>query len=84
MDSSSSSKLEVRHARLRASRAASIELLTVYWNLGYVIRQRQQSLGWGTKVIYQLAHDLRSLRLSAGQTNHSPLFSVPADDHMPS
>lgn len=53
-------KTQVRRARIRASRAANTELLTLYWNLGHAIRQRQQAHGWGAKVIDQLAHDLRA------------------------
>lgn len=53
-------KTQVRHSRLRASRAANTELLSLYWNLGRSIFERQQEHGWGAKVIDQLAQDLRA------------------------
>ena len=35
------------------------ELLKLYWQIGNDILQRQQQQGWGSKVIDQLAKDLR-------------------------
>lgn len=51
---------QVRRARLRATRAANTELLILYWTLGHSLLERQRVHGWGSKVIDQLARDLRS------------------------
>ena len=53
-------KTEVRSARVRATRAATTELIDVYWQVGRLILDRQQAEGWGTKVIERLAGDLRA------------------------
>ncbi len=53
-------KTQVRQARVRASRVVNTELLTLYWDLGRAILDRQETEGWGTKVIDRLAVDLRA------------------------
>ncbi len=53
-------KAQVRRARLRATRAANTELLILYWTLGHSLLERQRVHGWGSKVVDQLARDLRS------------------------
>ncbi len=53
-------KVEVRTARLRATRAANTELVGLYWRLGRLILDRQSEDGWGSKVIERLAADLRA------------------------
>lgn len=53
-------KSQVRRARIRATRIVNTELLTLYWDIGHAIVQRQEAEGWGTKVIDKLAVDLRA------------------------
>jgi len=54
-------RLEVRvgDARVRASTAVNTELITLYWDIGREILDRQAQHGWGAKVIEQLSTDLR-------------------------
>ncbi|WP_232062351.1 PDDEXK nuclease domain-containing protein [Variovorax sp. PBS-H4] len=51
--------VEVRSTRLRAARAANTELVALYWRIGRLILERQRTQPWGSKVIRQLAADLR-------------------------
>ncbi|PPK90203.1 putative nuclease of restriction endonuclease-like (RecB) superfamily [Kineococcus xinjiangensis] len=53
-------KERVRTSRVRAARAANIELLRLYWSIGRDILVRQQRDGWGAKIVDRLAEDLRS------------------------
>uniref|UniRef100_UPI001F35E534 DUF1016 N-terminal domain-containing protein n=1 Tax=Rhodococcus qingshengii TaxID=334542 RepID=UPI001F35E534 len=53
-------KSQVRQARVRATRIVNTELLSLYWDIGHAIVQRQEAEGWGSKVIDRLAVDLRS------------------------
>lgn len=53
-------KSHVRQARVRATRIVNTELLSLYWDIGHAIVQRQEAEGWGSKVIDRLAVDLRS------------------------
>jgi predicted nuclease of restriction endonuclease-like (RecB) superfamily len=52
-------KARVRSTQVRAVRAASTEVLRLYWSIGHDILERQRSAGWGTKVVDRLSADLR-------------------------
>lgn len=52
-------KARVHAARSRAVLAANAELVTLYWQIGKEILQRQASAQWGDKVLDRLASDLR-------------------------
>ena len=40
--------------------SANRELIILYWGIGRLIAKRQQKEGWGTRVIPQLARDLKN------------------------
>ena len=52
-------KQRIRSARIRAAVSVNRELILLYWGIGRDILARQQSEGWGAKVITRLAADLR-------------------------
>lgn len=52
-------KSKVRQARLKASLAVNRELILLYWQIGRSILQEQEKHGWGTKIIDNLAKDLK-------------------------
>lgn len=52
-------KQRIRAAQTRAAFAVSRELVLLYWSVGREILVRQQSEGWGAKIIERLAHDLQ-------------------------
>ena len=51
--------VEVRSTRLRAARAANVELVAMNWRIGRLILDRQQAQPWGSGVIKHLASELR-------------------------
>ncbi len=53
-------KSRIRNARIRASRAASRELINLYWCIGEDIVDRQEKFGWGKAIVEQLSKDLKS------------------------
>lgn len=53
-------KDRIRAARQRAALAVNTELVLLYWHIGNEILSRQDTHGWGAKVIDQVAHDLRA------------------------
>jgi len=53
-------KVRVRTSRVQAARAVNTELVGLYWQIGRLILDRQDSEGWGSKVIGRLAADLRA------------------------
>jgi predicted nuclease of restriction endonuclease-like (RecB) superfamily len=52
-------KTRIRQAQVKAALAVNRELVLLYWQIGREILARQASEGWGTKVIDQLAKDLK-------------------------
>lgn len=52
-------KGDITHARQRAALSVNAELVQLYHRIGKEIRQRQESKGWGAKVIDRLALDLK-------------------------
>lgn len=51
-------KYHIHHSQQRAMLAVNSEMVLLYWKIGQEILQRQQSEGWGAKVIDQLSQDL--------------------------
>lgn len=51
-------KQRIAEARLRAALSVNRELVLLYWGIGRDILSRQESEGWGAKVIDRLAIDL--------------------------
>jgi len=52
-------KADIRTTQQRSVLAVNQELIKLYWRIGKDILERQEQLGWGSKVIEQLANDLR-------------------------
>ncbi len=52
-------KQRIRAAQVRAAIAVNKELVLLYWQIGQDILARQQSEGWGGKVIKRLSQDLK-------------------------
>ena len=52
-------KERIRSSQLQAAQAVNTSLVTLYWGIGKEILERQQELGWGAKVVNQLASDLK-------------------------
>lgn len=52
-------KKRIGTARLKAALAVNQELILLYWQIGTEILAKQSEEGWGSKVIDQLAKDLK-------------------------
>jgi predicted nuclease of restriction endonuclease-like (RecB) superfamily len=53
-------KSRIASARLSAARRVNSELVTLYWDIGRGIVEKQQALGWGESVVDMLAAELRA------------------------
>jgi len=53
-------KHRVRAAQYEALRAVNKELVSLYWDIGRIIIERQQREGWGKSLVERLAGDLRA------------------------
>lgn len=52
-------KRRIKEERLRAVLSVNSTMVLLYWDVGRVILERQERVGWGAKVIDRLAADLR-------------------------
>ena len=52
-------KKRISTARVKAALAVNKELILLYWQIGTKILAKQEEKGWGSKVIPQLAKDLK-------------------------
>jgi predicted nuclease of restriction endonuclease-like (RecB) superfamily len=53
-------KHRIQTAQVKAALSVNREMVLLYWQIGRDILNRQDSEGWGTKVIERLAKDLRN------------------------
>ena len=63
-------KKRIGTARVKAALAVNKELILLYWHIGTEILAKQSEEGWGSKVIDQLAKDLK--RSFPDMTGFSP------------
>jgi len=52
-------KTRIADAQYKALRAVNKELITLYWDVGHAISERQEFEGWGKRIVEQLANDLQ-------------------------
>lgn len=52
-------KTQITQARIRAHLSVNKEMISLYWNIGNQILERQKAEGWGSKVIENISKDLR-------------------------
>ncbi len=53
-------KIKIIQARNRAYLSVNKEMILLYWEIGKLIAKKQETEGWGTKVIQRLSDDLRA------------------------
>jgi predicted nuclease of restriction endonuclease-like (RecB) superfamily len=53
-------KEKIRYSQLKAALKVNSELLSLYWDLGKAITEKQEQSNWGDKIITQLSADLSS------------------------
>jgi predicted nuclease of restriction endonuclease-like (RecB) superfamily len=71
-------KTRIQAAQYAALRAVNKELVSLYWDIGRLIIERQQSEGWGKAVVEQLAADLRADFPGTGGFSASNLWRMKA------
>jgi predicted nuclease of restriction endonuclease-like (RecB) superfamily len=53
-------KQRIRAAQYEALKAVNKQLITLYWNIGRMIVERQRAETWGKSVVERLAQDLQT------------------------
>jgi len=49
----------VYRSQYEALKAVNKELITLYWNIGKIIKEKQQAYGWGNSIVKTLSMDLQ-------------------------
>ena len=53
-------KTRIRQGQVRATLTVNSELISMYWDVGMMIRHRQAKEGWSAAVIPRLSKDIRN------------------------
>ncbi len=69
-------KARILTSRLKAAVAVNRNLIQLYWDIGFMIWQKQQNQGWGAKVIDQMAKDLKKELPDNQGFSRSNLYSI--------
>jgi predicted nuclease of restriction endonuclease-like (RecB) superfamily len=69
-------KARIRAGQYAALRAVNRELMTLYWDIGRMIVERQQDEGWGKAVVKHLAADLQAEFVGVGGFSASNLWRM--------
>lgn len=51
-------KQRIRHTQYEAMKAVNVEIISLYWEIGRAIAEKQAE-GWGKSVVEQLSHDIQ-------------------------
>lgn len=51
-------KQRIHHGQVKAVESVNVELITMYWDIGHMIHERQREHGWGAGIIPKLARDI--------------------------
>ena len=73
-------KARIRDAQLKAALAVNRELLTLYWNVGRAIVDRQEAEGWGGRVLERLADDLQRAFPGVSGFSRTNVYRMRASD----
>lgn len=69
-------KARIRAAQLKASIAVNEELIRLYWDIGQSIVEKQNQFGWGSKIVDQMAKDLKLELPDSNGFSRTNLFAM--------
>ena len=72
-------KERVRAAQYAALKAVNHELVGLYWDIGWLIAERQQGETWGQSVVAQLATDLQAEFPGVGGFSERNIWKMPSN-----
>jgi predicted nuclease of restriction endonuclease-like (RecB) superfamily len=69
-------KYKIRSAQLKASVAINEQMIMLYWDIGKSIVDKQTGMQWGSKIIEQMAKDIRSELPEINGFSRTNLFAM--------
>lgn len=69
-------KSKIQSSQIKAALAVNSELISMYWDIGKMIIEKKQQLGWGNAVVELLAKDLKREFPTLKGFSRSNLFTI--------
>ncbi len=69
-------KLKIKNSQIKAALQVNSELIALYWNIGAMICEKQSKSNWGSKLIEQIATDLKAEFPDLTGFSRSNLYSM--------
>lgn len=69
-------KTRIRSAQIKASIAVNEEMLLLYWDIGKSIVEKQNQFSWGSKIVEQMAKDLKRELPDTSGFSRTNLFAM--------
>lgn len=69
-------KLRIYSAQLKASVSVNSEMIMLYWDIGKSIVEKQNEFNWGSKIVEEMAKDLKSELPDTNGFSRSNLFAM--------
>jgi len=69
-------KAQIQQAQIKAALSVNSELITLYWNIGKSIFEKQEIKGWGNSVVEKLSKDLKNQLDNVTGFSRTNLFAM--------
>lgn len=69
-------KLRIYSAQLKASVSVNSEMIMLYWDIGKSIFEKQNEFNWGSKIVEEMAKDLKNELPDTNGFSRSNLFAM--------
>ncbi|MBW7869470.1 MAG: hypothetical protein H3C39_00240 [Flavobacteriia bacterium] len=69
-------KQRIRSSQIKAGLAVNAEMISLYWSIGKDIAEKQNSFGWGSKIVEQMSKDLKRELPDTKGFSRSNLFAM--------
>jgi predicted nuclease of restriction endonuclease-like (RecB) superfamily len=69
-------KEKIKNAQIKSATQVNTTLIQLYWDIGAMIAEKQDKESWGTKIIEQVARDLKKDFPGTSGFSRTNLFSM--------
>lgn len=69
-------KQRISSSQIKAGLAVNAEMITLYWSIGKDIFEKQEKLGWGSKIVEQMSKDLKRELPDTNGFSRTNLFAM--------
>jgi predicted nuclease of restriction endonuclease-like (RecB) superfamily len=69
-------KVQIHNSQIKAALSVNAELISLYWNIGKSIVEKQEIQGWGNSVVEKLSKDLKTHLNNINGFSRTNLFAM--------